>query len=100
MEHMNDDSPVNVVQSFFVEACSLVDVDKAQMYGDGTENMKRIARLWSEYLGVDIRPKDVAAMMVLHKVSRVAGMRNRPSTNTHDSWIDIAGYAALGDSVY
>lgn len=84
---------------FFREAYTLVDVDRAQMYGDGKANMRRIARLWSEYLGVDIRAKDVAAMMVLHKVSRIAEFQTKPSMNMHDSWIDIAGYAALGDSI-
>ena len=84
---------------FFREAYTLVDVDRAQMYGDGKVNMRRIARLWSEYLGVDIRAKDVAAMMILHKVSRIAESHKRAGMNTHDSWIDIAGYAALGDSL-
>lgn len=98
MESCHSQAP-STTSDFFTVACKLVDMDRAQMYGDGTTNMRRIARLWSEYLGVDIRAKDVAAMMILHKVSRIAESHKRAGMNTHDSWIDIAGYAALGDSI-
>ena len=81
---------------FFNEALKLVAEDRTIQYGTGLENMKRIAALWSAYLKFHISAKDVAAMMILHKVSRIAQKKDEPA---HDSWIDIAGYASLGDSV-
>ena len=81
---------------FFNEALNLVAEDRAKQYGTGLENMERIADLWSNYLGRQITPRDVCAMMILHKVSRIAQKKDE---SAHDSWIDIAGYASLGDSV-
>ena len=81
---------------FFNQALNLVADDRAKQYGTGDENLKRIAALWSAYLKFHISSKDVAAMMILHKVSRIAQKKDEPA---HDSWIDIAGYASLGDSV-
>ena len=86
------------MEGFFDEAHSLVSKDRAVLYGSGLSNMARIATLWSAYVGIKITPKDVAAMMILHKVSRLSESRNQ-TANTHDSWLDIAGYASLGDSV-
>ena len=81
---------------FFNEALNLVADDRAKQYGTGLQNLERIADLWSSYLGRQITPRDVCAMMILHKVSRIAQKKDEPA---HDSWIDIAGYASLGDSV-
>ena len=81
---------------FFNEALKLVAEDRTKQYGTGLQNMERIADLWSTYLGRQISPRDVCAMMILHKVSRIAQKKDEPA---HDSWIDIAGYASLGDSV-
>ena len=75
-------------------------------YGKPEDNFQRIATMWNTYLDgvvigrdasgslIGLTPKDVAAMMILLKVARLA------HTNNHDdSWIDIAGYAALGGEV-
>lgn len=82
---------------FFNETLRLVSQDRTQQYGDGDENMWRIAAMWSAYLNHDVSASDVAAMMILHKVSRIA---HKNDEKAHDSWIDIAGYASLGDSVW
>ena len=59
-----------------------------------------IAKLWSQYLTarvggnqtiINIMPDDVAAMMILLKVSRIASGNGK-----NDNWVDIAGYAACG----
>lgn len=56
-------------------------------YGHPYYNFRKISRLWSEYLDLDINPTDVALMMVMLKIAR---LQNTP---THeDSLIDIAGY--------
>lgn len=72
------------------EAKSLINGDRADIYGDPTVNHVRIARMWSAYLGHDISAHDVAICFILTKVSRLAA-----SASHMDSYIDIAGYAAL-----
>lgn len=68
-------------------------------YGDVENNFSNIAKLWNIYLdGVcDVRseyviyPEDVAIMMILLKIARIASGHQKD-----DNWIDIAGYAACG----
>ena len=68
-------------------------------YGTPENNFKAIAELWEAYLnkactrGVNVRveAKDVAAMMALLKIARIAAGGGKA-----DSWIDLAGYAACG----
>jgi hypothetical protein len=58
-------------------------------YGDAGHNHRRIAALWSAYLGTHISAHDVAMCMVLVKVSRAkAGRRD-------DNYTDMAGYAEI-----
>lgn len=81
-------------------AADCVLQNRADMHGAPEDSFRLIARLWNEYLaakfranpeGVCIAPHDVASMMVLLKLARIA------VTPTHsDSWVDIAGYAACG----
>ena len=74
-------------------------------YGHPHANHYRIGKLWSTYLsvssidtlsdgGIRITSRDVVVMMILLKISRII-----ESPNHHDSWVDIAGYAALGDTM-
>lgn len=72
---------------------------REQDYGTPEDNFKAIAELWEAYLnkactrGVNVRveAKDVAAMMALLKIARIAAGGGKA-----DSWIDLAGYAACG----
>lgn len=70
---------------------SLVNGDRNAQYGDPRQDFQRTAAMWSAYLGVQVEPHDVAAMMALLKVSRI-----RWSPQKLDSWVDLAGYAACG----
>ena len=65
-------------------------------YGTAEQNFSRIAALWTAYRdnGEMYTTADVANMMILLKVSRL-----NESPNHLDSWIDIAGYSALGAEV-
>ena len=70
-------------------------------YGSPERNFETIALLWSVYLsaastedagGINVvTPKDVAAMLALLKVARIASGNPK-----EDNWIDLAGYAACG----
>ena len=64
---------------------------KDGQHGGTEDNFNRIARMWYAYKGVPFTAKDVAVMMILLKVARIAsGHQN------DDNWTDIAGYAACG----
>lgn len=87
------------------EAAKVTTTERQKAYGHPKENFDTIAILWDVYLDqrriswqrehpsekasqFAIGPADVAAMMILTKVARLA---NTP--NHRDSLIDIAGYA-------
>ena len=73
--------------------------DKDHDYGSPEDNFGTIAKLWTVYLDAShdahvlFDARDVAAMMVLLKIARVA------TSNKADNWIDIAGYAACGGEI-
>lgn len=73
---------------------------REQDYGTPEDNFETIAELWETYLrracvdeagGVYIDANDVAIMMALLKIARIAAGGGKA-----DSWIDLAGYAACG----
>lgn len=78
-------------------AAAIVTGERANQYGDAENNFAVIADMWCAYLqgcGVNIdflEPADVAAMMILLKVARIASGHAKD-----DNWVDIAGYAACG----
>ena len=67
---------------------------REQDYGTPENNFKTIADLWTAYLGLEIRAVDVAMMMALLKIARVAG-----GSGTADSFVDLAGYAACAAEI-
>lgn len=75
------------------EARALIQGDRAASYGDAKASFERIAAFWTAYKGVEITAKDVAAMMILLKVSRGVTSAKR------DNWVDMIGYAALGSQI-
>lgn len=75
-------------------AADCVTRDRAATHGQAEDNLGRIAALWSVDLGVPIGAADVARLMVLMKVARARG-----NPGHLDSWVDIAGYAAIGGEV-
>lgn len=70
------------------QASSLIYGARAEAYGHYPEEAARLAAMWSAFLGVEIIPEQVPAMMVMLKLSRLA-----QSPCHLDSWVDIAGYA-------
>lgn len=83
-----------------VEDCILKD--RQNTYGKPEDNFGCIAKLWNEYLfrSKDIHDKDllykkdVAVMMILLKVARMAS-----SPDHIDNYVDAAGYAAIAGSM-
>lgn len=99
-----EDNPTR--QSILEEARRCVCGDRDQQYGSPENSFKAIASMWNSYLYArglmenhtgkckGIKPEDVAAMMVLFKMARVATGQNKA-----DNWIDAAGYAACGGEI-
>lgn len=79
------------------KAEQLINGDRNNQYGPPDQDFGRTAQLWTTYLEgrTHLQPHDVAAMMILLKISRI-----RWSPEKHDHWIDIAGYAACGHDAY
>lgn len=72
-------------------ASQLVSGDRHDDYGDARTNFTRVAGMWSDLLGVQVAPWQVAWCMTALKLARVA---HDPCKV--DSWVDAAGYVALG----
>lgn len=73
---------------------------REQDYGTPEDNFTTIAELWEAYIraactsenaDVCVDAKDVAAMMALMKIARIAAGNGKA-----DNWVDLAGYAACG----
>ena len=75
-------------------AIELTNGDRQDTYGDPIDNMTRVAKRWSVTLGFEIKPWQVAVMMVDLKIDRLA------HSPTHkDSAIDGAAYFAIASEV-
>lgn len=70
--------------------------EREQDYGTPENNFDMISDLWTAYLDTPICKRDVAAMMILLKVARIA---TSSIMGTDDTWVDIAGYAACGAEI-
>ena len=75
--------------------------EREQDYGSPENNFQTIANLWNDYLNGTggeefylIGAKDVAAMLALLKIARIASGRAK-----EDNWVDLAGYAACGGEI-
>lgn len=73
------------------ESNLLVHGDREDDYGTPQESLSGIAEEWSMELGVKVTPVQVARMMLRLKLRR--SMQNPKHL---DSWVDMAGYAAIG----
>ncbi len=84
------------------EAMDTVCMNRQDQYGNPENNFDTIANFWSKYLAsagvlsgenntINLTAHDVAAMMILVKVSRIANGNPKK-----DNWTDIAGYSACG----
>lgn len=87
------------------EAERLIYGERNKTYKHPNENFRNIKNMWNAYFIAiekrsiiphvnNIQEIDVAALMVLMKIARLA-------TNTHhlDSWTDVAGYAGCAERI-
>ena len=76
------------------EAKKCVCEDRESQYGSPEDSFSIIAGFWSVYLEYAISPVDVAIMMSLLKIARIAGGRFKA-----DSYIDACGYIACAGEI-
>lgn len=81
-------------QEILTTAGETIDGDRDRDYGSAHDNWQRIAELWSPILGVEVTAAQTGLCMIAVKLSRLV---NTPGHD--DSWVDLAGYAALGGEV-
>ncbi len=87
-------------EEILAQAQKCVCGDREQDYGSPERNFRTIANLWSIYLNAQyklndlIASKDVAAMLALLKIARIASGHAK-----EDNWVDLAGYAACGGEI-
>lgn len=65
--------------------------DRAATHGDAERTFGLIAAYWSSHLDHPVSATDVAVMMTLLKLARIAG-----NPGHMDSWVDGCGYLACG----
>lgn len=75
------------------EAHALVGGDRQDAYGSPEANHRRIAALWSAYLGTEVSPGDVAVLFVLAKLSRSRNAYRR------DNYVDAIAYLEIAESL-
>ena len=78
------------------EAEKCVCGQREQDYGTPEDSFEMIGKFWTVYLdyATEIDAHDVAAMMALLKIARIA-----KSPDHMDSWCDLAGYASCGGEI-
>ena len=83
-------------QRVLSEAERCVCGHREQDYGTPEDSFEMIGKLWTVYLdyATKIDAHDVAAMMALLKIARIA-----KSPDHMDSWVDLAGYASCGGEI-
>lgn len=79
--------------SALLEANELINGEKAEAYGDVTEEFGKVADLWSVIAGVELSPMQCLLMMSQLKVVRQLQKHNP------DNIVDACGYIGLIEKV-
>lgn len=88
---MTDNAPTPERALILAEAERLICGERNAQYGDPLQDFRRTAAIWSALFGRHFYPHEVAMAMAALKLSRLCW-----SPGKWDSWVDAAGYSALG----
>lgn len=94
---MNDTntSPVTTHrQNFLTNVGKAVLQDRQNTHGKPEDTFGTIAKFWSIYLDIEIKPHQVCKMMSLFKTAR-----SKANPANQDNWEDAAGYEACGSGL-
>jgi predicted glycosyltransferase involved in capsule biosynthesis len=75
------------------KAFNLVHGPRAEKYGPPLTNHERIAAGFSVIFNQEVKPSQVVKALIWLKIARLV------NANDDDSWVDIAGYAAIGSEI-
>lgn len=75
------------------EALELTKGARNEDYGDCKVEFDRVASIWSIIFEKEITPNQAALAMIALKITR------QMNTNKRDNWVDIAGYARVGNII-
>ena len=100
---------MNTREKVLKEALNCVNGEREKQYGSPEDNFKRIATLWTDYInmsfkgffeahkigGIILEPIDVAKMMILFKIARSNGDKDKL-----DNYVDMIGYGACAAEIF
>ena len=86
-------STMTKTEQLFEEVIEILH-SRGSQYGHPIGNHKRIAELWSAYLGYPIQPNEVAILMCLVKISRQA-----EDPRVEDNYKDALGYISIAKTI-
>ena len=73
---------------------ALIAGERAKAHGDACRSFEKLAAVWSAMTGATITAAQACIMLAQLKQVRAWG-----SPGHEDSWVDAAGYAALGGEI-
>ena len=74
-------------------AFKLIFGPRSEKYGPPLTNHQRIAAGFSVIFNQEVTPSQVVKALIWLKIARLV------NANDDDSWVDIAGYAAIGSEI-
>jgi hypothetical protein len=80
------------MKDIYDQARELTATTRQAQYGAPEDNLGRIGALWSVYVGKPITAHDVAVMMSLLKIGRIAS-----GVTVSDNYVDAVAYMGLAD---
>ena len=80
------------VRDIYDQARQLTATDRQAQYGAPEDNLGRIGALWSVYVGKPLTAHDVAVMMALVKIGRIAS-----GVTVRDNYVDAVADMGLAD---
>jgi len=88
-------------ENIIAEVAKCVNIERNGAYGEPEDNFRAIAEFWNVYLNArgealnpPLGPTDIAIMMSLLKIARIATGEAKI-----DNFVDLAGYAVCGGEV-
>ena len=89
---MERDLPKTINPQEVLDEASAIRGDRGAIYGHPYINHRRIADLWTAYLGHPITPDQAAICMALVKISRLS---ETPGHRGRDGYVDGVAYLSL-----